>query len=92
MRSAAWTKELFRRVAERRDEEAFRLLYARHSAPVYGLCRLAGRNGDASDLLQETWLRAVRHLSLFRGPVRVPHLADRDCAELLSRMAPASRP
>jgi RNA polymerase sigma-70 factor (ECF subfamily) len=61
-------EELLQRVAERRDEEAFRLLYARHSAPVYGLlCRLAGRNGDASDLLQETWLRAVRHLSLFRG-------------------------
>ena len=44
------------------------MLYARHTAPVYGLlCRLAGRNGDASDLMQETWLRAVRHLALFRG-------------------------
>jgi len=35
---------------------------------VHGLlCRLAGRQGDAADLMQETWLRAVRHLSLFRG-------------------------
>jgi RNA polymerase sigma-70 factor (ECF subfamily) len=35
---------------------------------VYGLlCRLAGRSADASDLTQETWLRAVRHLGLFRG-------------------------
>jgi len=35
---------------------------------VYGLlCRLAGRSADASDLMQETWLRAVRHLALFRG-------------------------
>ena len=31
------------------------------------LCRLAGRSADASDLMQETWLRAVRHLGLFRG-------------------------
>jgi RNA polymerase sigma-70 factor (ECF subfamily) len=61
-------EELIGRVVNRRDEEAFRLLYARHSAPVYGLlCRLAGRSGDAADLLQETWLRAVRHLALFRG-------------------------
>jgi RNA polymerase sigma-70 factor (ECF subfamily) len=60
--------ELIRRVAERRDEEAFRILYARHTAAVYGLlCRLAGRSSDASDLMQETWLRAVRHLTLFRG-------------------------
>ena len=60
-------EKLLQRVIER-DEEAFRALYARHSPAVYGLlCRLAGRNGDASDLLQETWLRAVRHLSLFRG-------------------------
>jgi RNA polymerase sigma factor (sigma-70 family) len=60
--------DLLRRLAERQDEEALRLLYARHSPPVHGLlCRLAGRTGDASDLLQETWLRAVRHLSLFRG-------------------------
>jgi RNA polymerase sigma factor (sigma-70 family) len=60
--------ELIRRVAERQDEEAFRVLYSRHTASVHGLlCRLAGRSGDASDLMQETWLRAVRHLALFRG-------------------------
>jgi RNA polymerase sigma-70 factor (ECF subfamily) len=59
---------LIRRVAERRDEEAFRILYARHTGAVYGLlCRLAGRTTDASDLMLETWLRAVRHLALFRG-------------------------
>ena len=60
--------ELIRRVGERRDEEAFRALYARHTGPVYGLlCRLVGQSADASDLMQETWLRAVRHLGLFRG-------------------------
>jgi DNA-directed RNA polymerase specialized sigma24 family protein len=60
--------ELLRRLARQKDEEAFRALYARHSAPVYGLlCHLAGRSSDASELLHETWLRAVRHLSLFHG-------------------------
>jgi len=60
--------DLIRRVLDRQDEEAFRILYARHTAAVYGvLCRLAGRSADASDLMQETWLRAVRHLALFRG-------------------------
>jgi DNA-directed RNA polymerase specialized sigma24 family protein len=59
-------EDLLRRVA-RRDEGAFRLLYARHAAAVYGLlCRLAGR-ADAGELLHETWLRAFRHLSLFHG-------------------------
>ncbi|HET7697827.1 MAG TPA: sigma factor [Vicinamibacterales bacterium] len=60
-------EELLRRIAAR-DETAFRELYARHSAAVYGLlCRLAGRGSLASDLLHETWLRGVRHLPLFRG-------------------------
>jgi RNA polymerase sigma-70 factor, ECF subfamily len=59
---------LLRRLAERQDEEAFRALYARHTPAVYGLLsRLTGRTADASDVMQETWLRAVRHLPLFRG-------------------------
>lgn len=60
--------ELLRRLMRDADEEAFRALYARHSAPVYGLlCGLAGRTAQASDLLQDTWLHAMRHLTLFRG-------------------------
>jgi RNA polymerase sigma-70 factor (ECF subfamily) len=59
---------LIRLIADGRDESAFRTLYARHTPAVYGLlCRLVGRAPDASDLMQETWLRAVRHLTLFRG-------------------------
>jgi RNA polymerase sigma-70 factor, ECF subfamily len=58
---------LIQRVADG-DEEAFRLLYGRHTGAVYGtLSRLVGRAADASDLMQETWLRAVRNLRLFRG-------------------------
>jgi RNA polymerase sigma-70 factor (ECF subfamily) len=61
-------EDLVRRIAHARDEDAFRTLYARHTGAVYGLlCRLVGRAADASDLMQETWLRAVRHLPLFRG-------------------------
>jgi RNA polymerase sigma-70 factor (ECF subfamily) len=61
-------EDLVRRIADGNDEEAFRVLYARHTAAVYGLLyRLVGRTADASDLMQETWLRAVRHLALFRG-------------------------
>ena len=61
--------ELIRRIGDKRDEDAFRALYARHTPAVYGLlCRVLGRSADASDLMQETWLRAVRHLTLFRGP------------------------
>lgn len=60
--------ELIRLIGEGRDEDAFRLLYTRHTGPVYGLlCRLTAHSADASDLMQETWLRAVRHLGLFRG-------------------------
>jgi RNA polymerase sigma-70 factor (ECF subfamily) len=59
---------LVSRIAGRRDEEAFRTLYARHTAAVFGLlCRLTGRREDAADVMQEAWLRAVRHLALFRG-------------------------
>ena len=60
--------EAIRRVIEGREEDAFRVLYARHTPAVYGfLCRLTGRAADAADLMQEAWLRAVRQLALFHG-------------------------
>jgi RNA polymerase sigma-70 factor (ECF subfamily) len=60
--------ELVTRIAGRGDEEAFRTLYARHTPAVFGLlCRLTGRREDAADVMQEAWLRAVRHVALFRG-------------------------
>jgi RNA polymerase sigma-70 factor (ECF subfamily) len=40
---------------------SFDELYAMHNAPIYRFARaLAGDAGDAEDLFQETWLRAVR--------------------------------
>jgi RNA polymerase sigma factor (sigma-70 family) len=50
------------------DEEAFRLLYRRHSPRLRGLIRrLIGRAGDESDdVLQVVWLRAMRGAATFR--------------------------
>lgn len=63
------TDALLIRRFERGDEAAFVALHRRHSPPVYGLlCRLLGpRRPDASDLLQEAWIRAATRLSSFRG-------------------------
>lgn len=50
-----------------RDEAAFRALYARHTPALYALALrlLAERRGEAEDVLQETWMRAVIGLSGF---------------------------
>jgi RNA polymerase sigma-70 factor (ECF subfamily) len=51
-----------------RDEAAFRVLYRRHTAAMYGAAiRLVGGRRDAADdVVQEAWLRAVRDLRRFR--------------------------
>ena len=61
-------RQLIHRIVADGDESAFRALYARHTAAVYGLlCRMTGHPADAADLTQEAWLRAVERLSTFRG-------------------------
>ncbi|MGE5279031.1 MAG: RNA polymerase sigma factor [Acidobacteriota bacterium] len=49
-------------------EEAFRRLYAAHTPRLYlWLLRLSGgREAEAQDLLQETWIRAASSLAGFR--------------------------
>jgi len=61
--------ELVVQVLTRGDETAFRTLYRRHTPRLYRLqLRFAGgRVADAEDLVQETWLRAVRRLGTFRS-------------------------
>ena len=68
MRDAA-DSELVMRLLTRGDEAAFRTLYRRHTPRLYRLqLRFAGgRVADAEDLVQETWLRAVRRLDTFRA-------------------------
>ena len=57
---------LVSRFLERRDEAAFRELYARHAGPLYRfLLRLTCRAADAEEGLQETWVRASRALARF---------------------------
>ncbi len=50
------------------DESAFESLVLEHQGPLYGLLvRLTGDEDAALDLVQETFLRALRGLASFRG-------------------------
>lgn len=50
------------------DAEAFNILVDRYSADVYAmLCRLTGDRDEAADLVQETFLKALRAVRTFRG-------------------------
>jgi RNA polymerase sigma-70 factor, ECF subfamily len=50
------------------DREAFDRLVELHQRNVYGLClRYAGNHQDASDLAQETFVKAYRSIRAFRG-------------------------
>jgi RNA polymerase sigma-70 factor (ECF subfamily) len=50
------------------ETAAFDVLVERHRRQVYQLCyRFAGNHEDASDLAQDTFLRAYRALGTFRG-------------------------
>lgn len=50
------------------DTSAFDLLVTRYQDRVYRLaCRLTGRDTDALDVLQDTFLQVFRHLTSFRG-------------------------
>ncbi len=60
----AWADAL----ARNGDEQAFRQLYRRHTPRLYGftLRLLGGAEAEAEDVVQETWVRAVRQLAKFR--------------------------
>ena len=49
-------------------ERAFRELYRRHTPAIYQLVlrMLGGATVDAEDIVQETWIRAVKQLPRFR--------------------------
>lgn len=64
---AAAEASLLDRFLAERDESSFRVLYRRHSPLLYRvILRSLGREALAEDLLQETWVRAVRGLPGFR--------------------------
>jgi RNA polymerase sigma-70 factor (ECF subfamily) len=61
-------KSLAESVISDGDEKAFRVLYRRHTPRLYQftLRLLAGREQDAEDVVQETWIRATEKLDQFR--------------------------
>jgi RNA polymerase sigma-70 factor (ECF subfamily) len=60
---------LVKRFLRTRGEDAFDALYEAHTPALYALAmRLTGGDhGEAEDLVQESWVRAVRALSSFRA-------------------------
>jgi RNA polymerase sigma-70 factor (ECF subfamily) len=57
------------RRAQAGDVDAFELLYREHAGRIFALClRLeAGDNADATDLMQDVFIKAWRRISTFRG-------------------------
>ena len=66
--SSADDRSLADAVAGTGDERAFRELYRRHTPALYQLVlrMLGGATADAEDVVQETWIRAVRKIGTFR--------------------------
>jgi RNA polymerase sigma-70 factor (ECF subfamily) len=76
------------------DERAFEQLVSRYQARVYRLaCRLTADDGEAKDVLQETFLAAYRGLPSFRGESRFSTWLYRIAtnAALMQRRARARR-
>jgi len=77
------------------DTSAFEALVTRYQARVFSLaCRLTGNDGDAADVLQETFLQVYRHLPSYRGEARFGTWLYRIAtnAALMHRRARARRP
>ena len=57
------------RRAQAGDVDAFESLYREYSPHIYALCLrlMAGSRADATDLMQDAFIRAWRRLSTFRG-------------------------
>jgi RNA polymerase sigma-70 factor, ECF subfamily len=77
------------------EESAFETLVSRYQARVYRLaCRLTADDGEAKDVLQETFLAAYRGLPGFRGESRFSTWLYRIAtnAALMHRRARARQP
>lgn len=77
------------------DEAAFEEIVARYQGRVFRLAsRLTGNDGDAADVLQDTFLQVYRGLGSFRGESRFGTWLYRIAANaaLMQRRARARRP
>ncbi len=66
-----WTDEELVARSRSGDAESFNLLINRWERPIYALAyRVIGREEDARDVTQETFLRAFRGLAAFKGQAK----------------------
>jgi RNA polymerase sigma-70 factor (ECF subfamily) len=66
--SAADSIESFVRLAQEGDSRAFEEVYRRTVGRVYAIClRMAGDGDEASELVQDVFVRAWQRLGSFRG-------------------------
>lgn len=77
------------------ETDAFGLLVRRWERPIYGLSfRMLGRDEDARDVCQETFLAAFRNLSKFRGDAKFSswlyRIALNACHSKLRKHGPVS--
>jgi len=80
------------------DREALAELVERYRRPLYGfILRMMEGRGDADDIFQETWIRAIRKLPDFRVDnllgwlFRIAHNLVIDAARRSARMPPAGK-
>jgi RNA polymerase sigma-70 factor, ECF subfamily len=66
-------EDLFLRFRERKDTAAFEVLYDRYETRLSSFAsRMVGSGSVADDVLQETWIRALKHIREWRpeAPLR----------------------
>src|SRR6476469_3823704 len=75
------------------QREAFDLIVERHRRHVYQLCyRFAGNHEDASDLAQDTFVRAFRSLRTFKGDAALSTWLHRIAVNVSLNKVGAKRP
>ena len=76
-----WTDAAAADKARNGDQYAFRVLVERHSPALFRLAyRMTGREQDAEDLVQETFLRAYKQIKQYDGRAAVGTWLYRICA------------
>ena len=73
MTTGSSDRELVERVTTSGDEEAFRLLYRRHTDVLYAVAlRMTAEHADAEDVVHDAWVRAADALGRFEWRSTLP--------------------